>query len=181
MKHILIFTSVVCILFFTACKQSAQPDSADATISAETAQDDAAAQTAEQTPAATENKIVNARFNFGFTIPARYKVKDQSDNGDGYFIETGDAGVDLRIYGEDLTDNTLMAELELKSCEKTESFRFSNGYPGTKCYQSGDIYYYYDTPKVRVVCYAHANARWMERNAMLLDEIAKSIYIPSGK
>ncbi len=68
-----------------------------------------------------------------------------------------------------------MAEMELKSCTKTEKFVFSNGYPGLKCFQEDDEYYYYDTPLTRIVLYVHADASWIKQNAAVITDIAKSI------
>lgn len=121
--------------------------------------------------------ITNERFGFTFEIPAHYTVADKSNNGDGYFINTGDAGTDLRIYGSNIKGNEIAAELELSTCERTESYRFGNGFPGTKCFQSGDVYYYYDTPNTRVIFYVHASKIWFQRNETVIDMIAKSIVV----
>ena len=43
--------------------------------------------------------IINQRFNFGCEIPAYWDARDESANGDGYIISTGDDGLDLRVYG----------------------------------------------------------------------------------
>ncbi len=121
--------------------------------------------------------IMNERFGFTFELPANYSATDKSNNGDGYFIVTGDKDVDLRIYGENINGNELMAEMELSTCERTETFHFGNGYPGTLCYQSGDKYYYYDTPKTRIVFYVHGPKTWQERNDAIINTIAKSIKV----
>jgi superoxide dismutase len=129
------------------------------------------------TDATGKTVIINERFGFTFELPEQFKATDKSNNGDGYFITTGDAGTDLRIYGSNLKGNELEAELELSTCEKTEPFRFGNGYPGTLCFQSGDKYYYYDTPNTRVIFYVHATKLWQERNAAIIEQIAKSIVV----
>ncbi|HRG28054.1 MAG TPA: hypothetical protein PLJ00_09190 [Chitinophagales bacterium] len=121
--------------------------------------------------------IINERFGFTFEIPARYTVLDKSNNGDGYFINTGDAGTDLRIYGTNIKGNEIAAELELSTCERTESYRFGNGFPGTKCFQSGDVYYYYDTPNTRVIFYVHGPKNWFQRNEAVIEMIAQSIVV----
>lgn len=137
----------------------------------------------ESTPAHYTEKpdgkksIHNDRFGFSFELPEGFTATDKSNNGDGYFITNGDAGTDLRIYGSNLKGNELAAELELSTCERTESYRFGNGYPGTLCFQSGDKYYYYDTPNTRVIFYVHAPKIWMERNAKIIDGIAKSLVV----
>ncbi len=119
--------------------------------------------------------VTNTRFDFYFEIPSTWKAIDKSNNGDGYFLDSGNKSVDLRIYGEALEGNEMMAEMELQSCTKTEKFIFRNGYPGIKCFQKGDEYYYYDTPLTRIVFYIHADAAWIKQNATLLTEIAKSL------
>ncbi len=120
-------------------------------------------------------KTTNERYGFSFEIPDTWKAIDKSNNGDGYFLDCGDKKTDLRIYGENIEGNEIMAEMELKSCERTENFKFANGYPGTICYQSGDTYYYYDTPKIRIVFYVHADSKWKQRNMEAVNTIAKSI------
>jgi len=119
--------------------------------------------------------IMNERFGFTFALPANYSATDKSNNGDAYYIVTGEKDVDLRIYGENINGNELMAEMELSTCERTETFHFGNGYPGILCYQSGDKYYYYDTPQTRIVFYVHGPKIWQERNAVIINTIAKSI------
>lgn len=119
--------------------------------------------------------IINERFGFTFELPSNYTAKDKSNNGDGYFIVTGQKDVDLRIYGENINGNELMAEMELSTCERTETFLFGNGFPGILCFQSGDKYYYYDTPKTRIVFYVHGPKIWQERNQTIINAIAKSI------
>ncbi|MFI5170803.1 MAG: hypothetical protein ACHQFW_00345 [Chitinophagales bacterium] len=120
-------------------------------------------------------KIISERYSFSFEIPDNWKAVDKSNNGDGYMIETGEKGVDLRVYGENIQGNELMAEMELKACETKDRFVFSNGYPGIICHQSGDVYYYYDTPKTRFTFYVHAPKNWQEKNAAIINAIAKSV------
>lgn len=174
-----ILISSVLVLCLAACKENTADTKtalppAD-TQSAQTIQE-------EDTTVATVQKngsqeMYNERFRFYCTIPATYTVSDKSNNGDGYYIQCGDAGTDIRVYGESLTDNPLAAELALKGCERTEKFRFANGYPGLLCFQSGDRYYYYDTPNTRITLYVHADARWFERNEATILQIAQSIRI----
>lgn len=121
--------------------------------------------------------ITNERYAFTFSVPENYQVQDKSNNGDGYYILTGDAGTDLRIYGEFIGDNPVAAEIALATCEKTEKFRFANGYPGVLCFQDGDRYYYYDTPSTRVTLYVHASEAWIARNSEIMLAIAESIRV----
>ncbi len=123
------------------------------------------------------NKISSDRYGFSFEIPKEWTATDKSNNGDGYFLSNGDKTVDLRVYGENLKGNEVMAEMELKTCETSEKFTFRNGYPGIKCKQSGDYYYYYDTPKTRVIFYVHAPKKWIDDNAILIETIAKSVEV----
>ncbi len=124
-------------------------------------------------------KVVNERYDFSFEIPKEWKAIDKSNNGDGFYIDCGNKSVDLRIYGENLEGNEIMAEMELKTCVSTETFKFSDGYPGIKCNQNSDTYYYYDTPQTRIVFYIHADKKWNGENAAIVSSIAKSI--SSGK
>lgn len=124
-------------------------------------------------------KVVNERYDFSFEIPKAWKAVDKSNNGDGFFIDSGNKSVDMRVYGENLEGNEIMAEMELKTCVSTEDFKFSDGYPGIKCLQNSDTYYYYDTPQTRIVFYVHADKKWNTENAATVLAIAKSI--SSGK
>lgn len=180
--------ALVLVIFLGGCKSPKADEAVDGELIADTISEqptlaeiiDDEATPAHYTTAGDGTQLVlNERFGFTFKLPANYTATDKSNNGDGYFIETGDKGVDLRIYGENIDGNTLMAELELSTCESTESFRFANGFPGTLCLQSGDRYYYYDTPKTRIICYVHAPKIWMQRNESKITEMAKSIVVNS--
>ena len=186
-KQLIYISVFVTAIFFAGCKSDVsgkqEPLTSD-TISAPAAkqpteQELIDAETTEANygdeDAGGFKTTVNERYGFSFKIPSNWKALDKSNNGDGYFIETGEKGVDLRIYGEQIEGNEVMAEMELKSCEKTEDFKFSNGYPGTVCYQSGDTYYYLDTPKTRIIFYVHADSKWKQRNGETINTIAKSM------
>jgi len=129
----------------------------------------------EKTEATGVKKVVNERFNFSFEIPSAWKAIDKSNNGDGFFLESDNSTADIRIYGENLEGNEIMAEMEIKSCTRTETFKFRDGYPGLKCYQAQDEYYYYDTPTTRIVLYVHADAVWKTKNIAVIRSIAESI------
>lgn len=166
-----------------SCKNNTDNDTTNETPPVDTLtsleeiiEEEATTPPAIETPAGNK-KITNERFGFSFEIPGHYTVQDKSNNGDGYFINTGDTGTDLRIYGVNIKGNEIAAELELSTCEQTESYRFANGFPGTKCYQSGDTYYYYDTPSTRVIFYVHAPKVWLGRNTAVIDAIAKSLVV----
>lgn len=178
-RNIILF-SVAAALFYSCAENNQQEEDAvsapvDTSAAAKTPDTDIT------TPAYTESDgmhiITNERFAFTFSVPPQYQVTDRSNNGDGYFITTGDAGTDLRIYGENIGDNPLAAELALSACEQTEKFRFANGYPGILCLQGGDKYYYYDTPTTRVTFYVHGSDAWISRNAATIQSIAESIRV----
>lgn len=169
---------IILIPVFAGCSGNQQEESTDTALPTDTTAT-APADTDVSTPAFTaengQHTITNERYGFTFSVPEQYQVQDKSNNGDGYFIVTGDAGTDLRIYGTFIGDNPVAAELELASCEKTEKFRFGNGYPGVLCFQDGDRYYYYDTPSTRITFYVHASEAWVSRNAEIMQTIASSI------
>lgn len=189
MKKISIFGFVVATgMFIVSCKESANDGeevlSADTTGTEQTdlqtiiEEEATSPETVKKTDG--DQTIYNERFDFQFTVPGHYTVTEKSNNGDGYFVSCGDEGVDIRVYGENISDNQVMAEMELNACESKITFQFKNGYPGLLCLQSGDRYYYYDTPKTRVTLYIHAPARWFERNAQLVETIAKSLSVGKG-
>jgi len=131
----------------------------------------------EKPDAKGNKKITSDRYGFTLEIPSNWTATDKSNNGDGYFLSTGDKAVDIRVYGENLQGNEIMAEMELATCETSEKYIFGNGYPGIKCYQSGDYYYYYDTPKTRVIFYVHATKNWVEKNKILIESVVKSLEV----
>ena len=47
-------------------------------------------------------KISSDRYGFTLEIPAAWTATDKSNNGDGYFLSTGDKTVDMRVYGENI-------------------------------------------------------------------------------
>jgi len=169
------------ILFLTAAgcaERSADTEQTETAVTGDPAEQEIPADEqheADYTDANGGRQVHNERYGFDFVIPAQYQAIDKSNNGDGYFIETGDKGTDIRIYGENIADNTIAAEMALSACERTEKFRFDNGYPGLKCYQGDDVYYYYDTPRLRITLYVNASDAWMQRNAAVIQSIAGSI------
>lgn len=173
-----LFLSIALVAATGCAERSADTDQTDTvvtdTIAAQDISDDEQHE-ADYTATDGGQQVHNERYGFDFVLPTHYKAIDKSNNGDGYFIETGDKGIDIRIYGENIADNTVAAELALSACERTEKFRFDNGYPGLKCYQGKDVYFYYDTPTLRITLYVHAPDAWMQRNAATIESIAGSI------
>ena len=181
------FISIAFIfLLATSCKSNQadekkeMPVDTNSTTSLEKIIDD---ESTEANYHATEDnaflKVVNERYDFSFEIPKAWKAIDKSNNGDGFYIDCGNKSVDMRVYGENLEGNEIMAEMELKTCVSTEDYKFGDGYPGIKCNQNSDTYYYYDTPQTRIVFYIHADKKWNSENAATVNAIAKSI--SSGK
>ncbi|MEZ5013448.1 MAG: hypothetical protein R2794_04090 [Chitinophagales bacterium] len=178
----------VLLLVFTACKRSA--DTQSETIDTPS-KDSASAldgitdpiEEAGYLPADDPawKTIIIDRFHFALEIPATWKALDKSNNGDGYFLDCGVEQADIRVYGENISANPVMAEAELAACDKMEDIHFANGYPGTHCFQGKDDYYYYDTPDLRMIFYVHADAQWKRDHAEVLDRVAKSLYFVQEK
>ncbi len=176
-------------IFFVSCKQntadgdsgdmdtvSIANDATDKTLN-EIIEEESTEATYDKSDAQGNKKISSDRYGFTLEIPAAWTATDKSNNGDGYFLSTGDKSVDIRVYGANLQGNEVMAEMELSTCETSEKFMFSNGYPGIKCFQSNDYYYYYDTPKTRVIFYVHAPKNWIEKNKVLIESVVKSLEV----
>lgn len=177
----------ICCLLFVACKENTADETkepADSTSITTPTEDRSLDEIIEDestepeyidAKASGNKRIINERYGFAFEIPENWKASEKSNNGDGYFIETGEKDIDLRVYGANIQGNEIMAEMELKACERKEDFKFANGYPGIICYQTGDVYYYYDTPKTRITFYVNAPKNWQEKHAAVINSIAKSI------
>ncbi len=120
-------------------------------------------------------KVVNERFDFAFKIPENWKAIDKSNNGDGYFIETGNTTADIRIYGENLSKNPVLEELNDQSCDKKEKFIYDDKTKGTKCVSKNEVFYYYQTTDKKITFYIKADSVWMGKNNTVITNIAKSI------
>lgn len=189
MRNYFLLISIFVATTFAACKQNTADNDQETGDTVSVAEDQEAKTLNEiideESTEATYEKSVDSgnktitsdRYGFTIEIPDNWTATDKSNNGDGYFLSVGDKSVDLRVYGENLAGNEILAEMELKTCETTENFIFANGYPGIKCYQSGDYYYYYDTPKTRVIFYVHAPKNWVERNKVLIESVVKSLEV----
>lgn len=118
--------------------------------------------------------VVNERYNFSFEVPEMWSTKDKSSSGDGFYIETGEAGVDCRVYGSTLTgiediDNAGM------HCEAVGQFVFNDGTKGTKCTDDGSLYFFYKQGKKQTTFYVKAPDEWKKKNIAIINHIAASI------
>jgi len=125
----------------------------------------------------TEKKleIENSRFNYSFTVPSQWNVIDSSDNGDGYFINTGNASTDVRIYAL-MADVNEMDRFEGFECDKKTDFRIGDQM-GSKCMNKNERVYTVDYNDKRVYIYAHADESWITHNESVLEALAKSVRV----
>ncbi len=187
MKTIISIT--VCICFITSCKQNISKQEKETgdtlTVEKNPATDnflekiinEEAEEANYNNTSSNFKKVYNERFGFSFEVPAQWKAVDKSNNGDGYFLETGNASADVRIFGANIEGNEVLAEMEIKSCNRTEKFSFADGNNGIKCFQGKDIYYYYDTKKLRITCYIKGDEKWIADNNESLMRVVKSITV----
>lgn len=117
--------------------------------------------------------VYNARFNFSFDIPLAWRAVNKSENNDGYFIETGNSGADLRVYGANL-DPTI-EELGLDKCDESKDFIFTDEQTGQRCIKGKKIYYYRDGSDARITFFVDAPKEWIFENRDKIIAIAKSL------
>ncbi len=122
-----------------------------------------------------KRKIENTRFNYSFTVPSQWNVIDSSDNGDGYFINTGNSSTDVRIYAL-MADVNEMDRFEGFECDKKTDFRIGDRM-GSKCMNKNERVYTVDYNDKRVYVYAHADESWITHNESVLEALAKSVQV----
>ncbi len=124
----------------------------------------------EQTNSSTQ-LIKNDRYHFSFELPQTWTVKENSDNGDGYFIQSGYPEIDIRVYAQLIIPNG-----EDDECKRTQLFKFDDDTQGTQCFYSDSEYFIYRySAKIQLAFYISANKDWIEKNQTTLDNIARSM------
>ncbi|MCX9079548.1 MAG: hypothetical protein OIN84_16410, partial [Candidatus Methanoperedens sp.] len=75
----------------------------------------------------------NEAFDFWFDLPEDWKAVDKSQNGDGYYIISDAADMDIRVYGllKDSTEEEYYLKLSGKN-GKIEDITFNDGESGKK-------------------------------------------------
>ncbi|MBC8045948.1 MAG: hypothetical protein H7Y00_04085, partial [Fimbriimonadaceae bacterium] len=99
---------------------------------------------------------------------------DKSNNGDGFYIETGNVNVDMRVYGETITGIEDIDNAGIK-CDGVSEFVFSDGTKGSKCSDSGLLYFFYTNKKKKITLYLSAPPEWRKENLSVINHIAESI------
>jgi len=115
--------------------------------------------------------IENERYNFGFQLPTEWTAIDSSTNGDGYFIETGEKDVDIRIYGQ-----PNIIDLFTDHCTSTEEFVFNDEIQGVICnIDKSEFYIYRNDTSIQIVLYVKTSEDWMNKNKAKIQFMAKSM------
>ncbi|MGD2034199.1 MAG: hypothetical protein PVF73_04025 [Bacteroidales bacterium] len=120
-------------------------------------------------------EITNDRFSFEFSIPVNWHAIDSSANGDGYFIDTGNERVDLRIYAEIFPPGNSMEIVE-SQCDSMAVFTFHDGHKGKVCkVNANELFIFRDNDVNRISLYIDAPENWITSNKLLIREIAGSL------
>ncbi len=115
--------------------------------------------------------IKNDRYHYSFELPTAWSIKENSDNGDGYFLQSGYPEIDIRIYAQQIVgqDNE-------DDCLQSATFSFDDGTHGTQCFYSKSEYFIYKyNNKIQLSFYIDANEDWIKENQLTLDKIARSM------
>jgi hypothetical protein len=123
----------------------------------------------------------NAKFGFWFDLPRGWRAVDRSAVGDGYFIECGEHGIDIRIYGmqREPNDDELFRTM-VGDPEKVEPFSFRDGANGSVLFMDHIRYFVRSTPEVRVMLYVKADEAWYQKNKEIILAMARSIRFGNG-
>lgn len=121
----------------------------------------------------------NENFDFWFDMPEDWKAYDRSDSGDGYFIVTDNANMDIRVYGmyRTDTDEAFYGSLAGKK-GIIEDFTFDDGAVGKKIMIAGSREYIVRVDGDTYICfYANFenNLAWFEQNTEKLNKMAGSL------
>ncbi len=120
--------------------------------------------------------IGNARFNFWFDIPDDWKATDKSANGDGYFIDTRNNEIDVRIYGSHVfPESDYYTELKLDPKYSSQRFVFHDGFVGTFLRKDKELIFIRSERDVHIIFFLEGKDEWMKKNEHLIKRIAGSI------
>lgn len=178
------FIAILAIIFFTvSCKQNNETTVSPVQQKTENKEEQKHEPKLNDTPPPVSYNYIqvkNNRYQFTFDMPESWKAVDKSNNGDGYYLDAGDVNVDFRIYGETLTGVQDIDNAGV-TCDAVAEFVFTDGTKGTKCTDSGLLYFFYTQKKKRVTMYVNAPVEWKKKNVQAINHIAQSIsmQIPS--
>ncbi|KQV46307.1 hypothetical protein ASC95_27295 [Pelomonas sp. Root1217] len=113
-------------------------------------------------------KVGNPRFNFWFDIPASWRAFDRSANGDGYFLDVGIAGVDVRTYGS-------WMDFDLDQSQNKTPFKFADGKLGWRLTKETSVTYVRPEGDHFLYLYVRAPAAWVKSNEEAIINVARSL------
>lgn len=120
------------------------------------------------TESSTFKKVGNPRFNFWFDIPTDWRAFDRSANGDGYFLDVGNPGVDVRAYGSGL-------DVVLDQSQDKTPFRFADGKLGWRLTKETSMTYVRPEGDHFLYLYVQAPAAWVKKNEEAISRVARSL------
>ena len=123
--------------------------------------------------------VGNEAFAFWFDLPEDWKAVDKSQNGDGYFIISDAADMDIRVYGllKDSTEEEYYQKLSGKNGE-IEDITFNDGEPGKKIKNTNSRVYFVRVDGDSYICFYvnyKENPAWYQQNEDMLADIAMSM------
>lgn len=121
----------------------------------------------------------NETFDFWFDLPEDWKAVDKSQNGDGYYIISDAADMDIRVYGllEDSAEEEYYKKLSGKN-GKIEAFTFNDGESGKKVQNTSSRVYFVRVDGDTYICFYVNfinNSAWYQQNTDKLTDIAMSL------
>ena len=203
MKKIIIFVLVFILITgsITACAPTNTPGNQDSTQGTSSGNEDVVNTTGGDTSDSGNNNssasedgkearyypnavagyksAYNEIFDFWFDLPEDWKAVDRSQNGDGYFIISDAADMDIRIYGilKDSADKGYYEKLSGKN-GKIEDITFNDGESGKKVRNTSSRVYFVREDVDTYICFYvnfKSNPAWYEENADQLTYIAMSL------
>ncbi len=130
-------------------------------------------------PVAGYKTVNNDMYAFWFDLPEAWKAVDRSQNGDGYYIVTDAADMDIRAYGVMEDSNEEEYYRKLSGTDGTiEDFVFNDGVQGKKILNASSRAYFLRLDGDSYICFYvnyKNDTQWYEENIDKLTAIAASL------
>ncbi len=121
----------------------------------------------------------NQVYDFWFDLPEDWKAVDKSESGDGYYIVSDAADMDIRVYGlmKETAEEAYFQKLSGNN-GKMEDLVFNDGVTGKKIENTNSRVYFVRVDGDTYICFYvnyKSNPAWYEANSDKLTSIAMSI------
>jgi len=119
-----------------------------------------------------------ARYNFWLTIPERWRAFDTARNGDGYYLDCGNEGIDARTYGGNYLPEVEQDGYPHREGQQVTDFVFDSGTVGVAVLlpeQSVRYLYIQDGRVITFFVNFSQDPDWYEANRTLLEQVAGTL------